>query len=81
MSTYHHRYNEPQDQDVEALYTITEVARRVRVDPSTVRRYIRRGLVRSIPLPHTGNRITHRIPQSSLDAMLAASLEPPSPLR
>jgi excisionase family DNA binding protein len=56
----------------ERLYTVNEVAERVRVDPTTVRRWIRHGLIVCIDLPHTGTRVGRRIPQSTLDGILTS---------
>jgi excisionase family DNA binding protein len=56
----------------ERLYTVNEVAERVRVDPTTVRRWIRHGLITCIDLPHTGSRVGRRIPQSTLDGILTS---------
>ena len=54
------------------LLTIQEVARQLRVDDTTVRRWIKSGVLEAITLPHVGKRHAHRIKQSTLDALLAA---------
>jgi excisionase family DNA binding protein len=56
----------------EELLTVREVARRLRVDDSTVRRWIRSGALEAITLPHRGRRRTHRIRKSSFDAILVS---------
>jgi excisionase family DNA binding protein len=56
----------------EELLTVREVARRLRVDDSTVRRWIRSGALEAITLPHRGRRQTHRIRKSSFDAILVS---------
>ncbi len=59
-----------QEQKQEKLYTVKEVARRLRVDDTTVRRWIKAKTLRAISLPHRGKREAYRIPQSSLDDVL-----------
>ncbi|BCL79566.1 helix-turn-helix domain-containing protein [Ktedonobacteria bacterium brp13] len=56
----------------EALLTVHEVARRLRVDDTTVRRWIKSGTLQAILLPHQGVRQSYRIKQSTLDALLAS---------
>lgn len=56
--------------DQEALLTVREVARRLRVDETTVRRWIKNGSLTAITLPHQGARESYRIKQSTLDALL-----------
>jgi excisionase family DNA binding protein len=52
-----------------------EVARRLRVDDTTVRRWITSGVLDAITLPHRGKRRQYRIRKSTLDALLT----PPQP--
>lgn len=52
------------------LLTVTEVARRLRVDVTTVRRWIEGGLLHAVILPHSGKRKGYRIRQDSMDALL-----------
>ena len=52
------------------LLTIGEVAQRLRVDPSTVRRWITAGALAAIVLPRPGTRQAYRVKQSVLDALL-----------
>lgn len=54
----------------EELLTVREVARRLRVDETTVRRWIKNGSLAAITLPHQGARETYRIKKSTLDALL-----------
>ena len=54
----------------EQLLTVEEVARRLRVDETTVRRWIKSGTLEAITLPHRGKRQAYRIRQSTLDAIL-----------
>ncbi|HEY7417071.1 MAG TPA: helix-turn-helix domain-containing protein, partial [Ktedonobacteraceae bacterium] len=52
------------------LLTVSEVARRLRVDTTTVRRWVKRGALQAITLPHTGGRQVYRIHKSTLDDLL-----------
>ena len=56
----------------DSLLTIKEVARQLRVDDTTVRRWIKSGVLEAIALPHVGKRQAHRIKQSTLDSLLAS---------
>lgn len=60
----------------ENLLTITEVARRLRVDPTTVRRWITNGVLEAVILPHQGKRLSYRVRQQTLDQLFVV----PSPL-
>ncbi len=60
--------------DDEDLLTVQEVAERLRVDDTTVRRWIKNGVLEAITLPHRGERQAYRIRKSTLDNLLA----PPS---
>lgn len=63
----------PEDQK-EDLLTVREVARRLRVDATTVRRWIKSGTLEAITLPHRGKRQAYRIKESTLDDLLISSL-------
>lgn len=52
------------------LLTVREVAKQLRVDDTTVRRWIKTGVLEAITLPHRGARQAYRIRQSTLDALL-----------
>jgi excisionase family DNA binding protein len=52
------------------LLTVREVARQLRVDDTTVRRWIKNGVLEAITLPHRGARQAYRIRRSTLDALL-----------
>ena len=54
----------------EDLLTVREVAEQLRVDDTTVRRWIKNGSLEAITLPHRGARCAYRIRQSTLDALL-----------
>ncbi|MBX5448491.1 helix-turn-helix domain-containing protein [Thermogemmatispora sp.] len=53
------------------LLTVREVARQLRVDDTTVRRWIKTGVLEAITLPHRGRRQAYRIRRATLEAMLA----------
>lgn len=58
--------------DAAELLTVHEVARQLRVDDTTVRRWIKNGVLEAITLPHRGARQAYRIRRSTLNALLAA---------
>lgn len=53
------------------LLTSIEVADMLRVDASTVRRWIRSGALKGTPLPGGRLRQTYRIERATVDAILA----------
>ncbi len=57
-------------EEPERLLTVREVARQLRVDDTTVRRWIKSGSLEAITLPHRGRRQAYRIKQSTLDTLL-----------
>ena len=61
------------------LLTVREVAKRLRVDDTTVRRWIKLGVLDAITLPHRGARQAYRIRRSTLEALLAQPPEPVGP--
>ncbi|GHO82956.1 helix-turn-helix domain-containing protein [Dictyobacter formicarum] len=54
------------------LLTVGEVAKQLRVDDTTVRRWIKSGVLEAISLPHSGIRQAYRIRRSTLEALLSA---------
>lgn len=54
----------------EVLLTVGEVAGRLRVNTTTVRRWIVSGTLEALVLPHRGKRHGYRIRQSTLDRIL-----------
>ncbi len=58
----------------EELFTVSEVARRLRVDDTTVRRWIKSGALKAVVLPHPGKRRAYRVKRSTLDALLGGPL-------
>ena len=57
-------------EQTESLLTVGEVARLLRVDETTVRRWIKCGSLEAIILPHPGKRQTYRIKQSTIQETL-----------
>ena len=56
------------------LLTVHEVARRLRVDDTTVRRWIKSGALEAITLPHRGKRQAYRIKRTTLEVLLEGVL-------
>ncbi|GHO82296.1 helix-turn-helix domain-containing protein [Dictyobacter formicarum] len=56
----------------DTLLTVQEVAAQLRVDDTTVRRWIKFGTLEAVSLPHVGKRQAYRIKQSTLNALLAS---------
>jgi excisionase family DNA binding protein len=59
--------------DKSDLLTIREVADELRVDDTTVRRWIKGGVLEAIALPHSGQRQGYRIRRSTLENLLSSS--------
>ena len=55
------------------LLTVREVAQALRVDDTTVRRWIKNGVLAAVSLPHARARQAYRVKQETLDALLATS--------
>lgn len=55
---------------VDELLTVFEVAYILRVDESTVRRWVTQGTLDAVILPHKGKRHSYRIKRSALQAVL-----------
>jgi excisionase family DNA binding protein len=65
-----------QTQDAHELLTVREIARALRVDDTTVRRWIKSGALQAIALPHRGKRQAYRVTRSTLDTLLTALVAP-----
>lgn len=59
-----------QDDNQEELMTVHEVASILRVDDTTVRRWVKSGALEAVTLPHASKRRAHRIRRSTLDELL-----------
>lgn len=55
------------------LLTIAEVAKILRVDDTTVRRWVKQGTLEAVILPHTNERQSYRVRRQVIDALLASS--------
>ena len=53
------------------FFTVQEVAPILRVDVTTVRRWIKGGVLAAVTLPHTGIRQVFRVHRSTLETLLA----------
>lgn len=60
------------------LLTVREVAKQLRVDDTTVRRWIKNGVLEAITLPHRGARQSYRIRRSTLDDLLSTPTTAPA---
>ncbi len=52
------------------LLTVSEVADVLRVDDTTVRRWVKQGILEAVVLPHANERQAYRIKCETLDKML-----------
>jgi excisionase family DNA binding protein len=52
------------------LLTIAEVANALRVDETTVRRWIKQGTMEGISLPHPGERSSYRVRRITIETLL-----------
>ncbi|MBE3557975.1 MAG: helix-turn-helix domain-containing protein [Ktedonobacteraceae bacterium] len=52
------------------LLTVSEVARILRVDDTTVRRWVKQGALEAVILPHLNERQSYRIKRETLDRLL-----------
>ncbi|MBO0779764.1 MAG: helix-turn-helix domain-containing protein [Ktedonobacteraceae bacterium] len=66
--------NNPVEQGRELL-TVREVARQLRVDTTTVRRWIKTGALEAVALPHRGKRQGYRVKKQTIDALLASTTQ------
>lgn len=55
---------------MEDLLTVRDVGRALRVDDTTVRRWIKNGILDAVSLPHVGARQAYRIKQATLELLL-----------
>jgi excisionase family DNA binding protein len=52
------------------LLTVHEVAEQLRVDDTTVRRWIKNGVLEALSLPHMGKRQSYRVKRITLNTLL-----------
>lgn len=70
QATIHAYQPFPEEQEIDELLTVREVSRRLRVDDTTTRRWIKSGALEAITLPHRGHRQAYRVKKSTLDTIL-----------
>jgi excisionase family DNA binding protein len=56
------------------LLTVSEVARILRVDDTTVRRWVKQGALEAVVLPHVNERQAYRIKRETLNRVLGSDL-------
>lgn len=57
------------------LLTVSEVARFLRVDDTTVRRWVKQGALEAIVLPHVNARQAYRVRRSTLEKLIGSSVQ------
>ena len=55
------------------LLTVSEVAEILRVDDTTVRRWVKQGALEAIILPHVNERQAYRVRRSTLENLMGSS--------
>jgi excisionase family DNA binding protein len=55
------------------LLTVSEVAEILRVDDTTVRRWVKQGALEAIILPHVNERQAYRIKRETLEKLLGSN--------
>jgi excisionase family DNA binding protein len=58
------------------LLTISEVARILRVDGTTVRRWVKQGALEAVVLPHVNKRQAYRIKRETLAQIVQETPQP-----
>jgi len=61
------------------LLTVSEVARLLRVDDTTVRRWVKQGVLEAVVLPHVHERQVYRIRRETLNKLLGADTQTVAP--
>jgi excisionase family DNA binding protein len=59
---------------VNDLLTVSEVADILRVDATTVRRWVKRGVLEAVVLPHARKRQTYCIKRETVEKLLTSAL-------
>ncbi|MBV9616881.1 MAG: helix-turn-helix domain-containing protein [Ktedonobacteraceae bacterium] len=60
------------------LLTVSEVARILRVDDTTVRRWVKQGALEAVVLPHVNERQAYRIKRATLNKVLGSDILEPA---
>lgn len=66
----------PTQDSPDDLLTVSEVGDVLRVDDTTIRRWIKNGAIDAIVLPHVNERQAYRVKRSTLDAIINGSKLP-----
>jgi excisionase family DNA binding protein len=61
---------ERKEHKMSELLTVSEVAKILRVDDTTVRRWVKQGALEAVVLPHLNTRQAYRIKRETLDKVL-----------
>lgn len=61
-------------EEMDELLTVREVAKRLRVDDTTVRRWIKSGALEAITLPHKAKRQAYRVKMSTMNKLLKTAM-------
>ena len=70
MSNHTGHLGHAHHQEEDPLMTVAEVAKLVRVDDTTVRRWAKHGVLEVVVLPHANKRQAYRIRKSTVDRLL-----------
>src|SRR5512140_3719712 len=71
MCKYAHRsFSLTKEFGMSDLLTVSEVARILRVDDTTVRRWVKQGALEAVVLPHVNERQAYRIKRETLNKVL-----------
>ncbi|QBD78787.1 DNA-binding protein [Ktedonosporobacter rubrisoli] len=57
------------------LLTVSEVARILRVDDTTVRRWVKQGALEAVILPHVNERQAYRVRRSIVEKLIGSPVE------
>ena len=57
------------------LLTVSEVARILRVDDTTVRRWVKQGALEAVVLPHVNERQAYRVRRSTLEKLIGSPIQ------
>jgi excisionase family DNA binding protein len=74
MPTATHKEHAQKHHEGHELLTVREVAQQLRVDDTTVRRWIKNAALEAVTLPHLNKRQAYRVRRATLDALLATSV-------
>ena len=72
LYSLYHTYKEMKLND---LLTVAEVATILRVDDTTVRRWVKQGALEAIVLPHVNERQAYRVRRSTLEQLIGSPIK------